>query len=149
MNYLKLMQKNLSIRIIGCFFILYKGECCDMAKMSESNNQVEMFACANCGLEVRTKHSEFVEGTNCPKCKKPLFLVGQKNNMNLKINVEVSEALKGLKAVQREARKATAALKELEEQQKRNLLLPPGLKTGIPESIIRELIGPRGSESSD
>ena len=116
-----------------------------MAKMSESNNQVEMFACANCGLEVRTKHSEFVEGTNCPKCKKPLFLVGQKNNMNLKINVEVSEALKGLKAVQREARKATAALKELEEHKKKFPLSIYEMKTTCPrcgsENIEENLKG--------
>ncbi|MBP1950282.1 hypothetical protein [Virgibacillus litoralis] len=36
------------------------------------------------------------------------------------IMADVSDALKGLKAVQREAKKGTAALKELEEQQKRN-----------------------------
>ena len=32
------------------------------------------------------------------------------------VDIDVSGALKGLKAVQREARKATAALKELDEQ---------------------------------
>lgn len=38
----------------------------------------------------------------------------------LKVNVDVSEAIKGLKAVQREAKKATAALKELEEETKKH-----------------------------
>lgn len=45
-----------------------------------------------------------------------------KPSMTIKPSREVrpkSEALKGLKAVQREAKKATQALKELEEQQKR------------------------------
>lgn len=37
----------------------------------------------------------------------------------LHIDVDVSDALKGLKAVQREARQATKALRELEEQQMR------------------------------
>ncbi|WP_051359544.1 hypothetical protein [Paucisalibacillus globulus] len=37
----------------------------------------------------------------------------RKNN-DLKLNIECSEAIKGLKAIQREAKKATAALKEVE-----------------------------------
>lgn len=36
----------------------------------------------------------------------------------VRINVDVSEALTGLKAIQREAKKATQALRELEEAQK-------------------------------
>lgn len=39
--------------------------------------------------------------------------------INVKINVDVAEALTGLKAVQREAKKATQVLKELESQMKR------------------------------
>lgn len=38
------------------------------------------------------------------------------------VDIDCSDALKGLKAVQREARKATAALKELEEQKKNKYL---------------------------
>ncbi|MFP5111840.1 hypothetical protein ACSU64_05610 [Bacillaceae bacterium C204] len=41
----------------------------------------------------------------------------RESNKQYKIDVDVSEALKGLKAVQREARKATNALKELKEVQ--------------------------------
>ena len=41
------------------------------------------------------------------------------NPLSLKVNVDASDALTGLKAIQREAKKATAALKELEEQQKK------------------------------
>ncbi|MBB6451996.1 putative RNA-binding Zn-ribbon protein involved in translation (DUF1610 family) [Salirhabdus euzebyi] len=37
---------------------------------------------------------------------------------NVHINVDVSEAVKGLKAVQREVRKTIAALKEVDEIQK-------------------------------
>jgi hypothetical protein len=40
----------------------------------------------------------------------------QKPVGEIKVDIDVSDALKGLKAVQREARKATAALKELDEQ---------------------------------
>lgn len=40
------------------------------------------------------------------------------------VDIDVSDALKGLKAVQREARKATAALKELEAQQDKMAYLP-------------------------
>lgn len=47
----------------------------------------------------------------------------EKANENLlsvktKVNIDVSEALTGLKAIQREAKKATQALRELEEAQK-------------------------------
>ncbi|MFD2133327.1 hypothetical protein ACFSKI_19110 [Pseudogracilibacillus auburnensis] len=41
----------------------------------------------------------------------------------LTVDIDCSDALKGLKAVQREARKATAALKELEVKQN-NMGLP-------------------------
>ncbi|WP_434750243.1 hypothetical protein [Paenibacillus amylolyticus] len=40
------------------------------------------------------------------------------NEISARINVDVSEALTGLKAIQREAKKATQALRELEEAQK-------------------------------
>jgi hypothetical protein len=37
--------------------------------------------------------------------------------LHIKVNVDVSEALTGLKALQREAKKATQALRELEDAQ--------------------------------
>ncbi|MFK4473701.1 hypothetical protein ABH897_003432 [Paenibacillus sp. RC73] len=40
------------------------------------------------------------------------------NEISARINVDVSEALAGLKAIQREAKKATQALRELEAAQK-------------------------------
>lgn len=42
----------------------------------------------------------------------------------LKVDIDCSDALTGLKAIQREAKKATAALKELEVQQDSMLDLP-------------------------
>lgn len=39
-------------------------------------------------------------------------------DLTVRINVDVSEALTGLKAIQREAKKATQALRELEAAQK-------------------------------
>lgn len=39
------------------------------------------------------------------------------NELSVRINVDVSEALTGLKAIQREAKKATQALRELEAAQ--------------------------------
>lgn len=50
-----------------------------------------------------------------PPQKKKQVNVGE-----FKVDIDCSEALIGLKAVQREARKVTQALKELEEQQKKN-----------------------------
>ncbi len=89
---------------------------------------------------------KFTDGLSCEKCGGPTTATitrpGEKPSMTirprkedgprkrsvgqLKIDVDVSEALKGLKAVQREARRATAALKELEKQQLRNSLTPNG-----------------------
>jgi hypothetical protein len=43
----------------------------------------------------------------------------------LTVEIDCSDALKGLKAVTREAKKATSALQELEEQQKRVFKEPP------------------------
>lgn len=43
----------------------------------------------------------------------------ESNDVTVKVNVDCSQALTGLKAVTREAKKATAALKELEEQQEK------------------------------
>ena len=40
----------------------------------------------------------------------------QSRELTVKVNVDVSEALTGLKALQREAKEATKALRELEEQ---------------------------------
>jgi hypothetical protein len=48
----------------------------------------------------------------------------ESNNLYVKVNVDCTEALTGLKAVAREAKKATAALKELEEQQSKVNDLP-------------------------
>lgn len=44
---------------------------------------------------------------------------GNIRGISIEVDIDASDAMKGLKAIQREARKATAALKELEEQQNR------------------------------
>ena len=48
------------------------------------------------------------------------------------VDIDVSGALKGLKAIQREARKATAALKEFEEHKKKFPLSIYEMKTTCP-----------------
>lgn len=40
--------------------------------------------------------------------------------LNVKVDVDIAEAIRGLKAVQREAKKATQALRELEAEDRRN-----------------------------
>lgn len=47
-------------------------------------------------------------------------------SIEIEVNIDVSEALTGLKAVQREAKEATKALRELEAQIKINSALPSG-----------------------
>lgn len=41
-----------------------------------------------------------------------------RGELSIKVNVDVSEAITGLKAIQREARDAAKALRELEEAQR-------------------------------
>ncbi|NEY99253.1 hypothetical protein [Heyndrickxia shackletonii] len=53
-------------------------------------------------------------------------------SLEVKVDVDCTEALKGLKAITRAAKKATAALKELEEQQNK--------LSGISISFSRELV---------
>ncbi|WML44076.1 hypothetical protein [Neobacillus sp. PS3-40] len=47
----------------------------------------------------------------------------ESNTKSIKLDIDCSEALKGLKAIQREARKATTSLKELVEQQKEQIVV--------------------------
>lgn len=60
------------------------------------------------------------DGRACSQCgghlhvKRPIAIEDTKSAGQIKLDVDCEDALKGLKAVQREAKKATAALKELE-----------------------------------
>lgn len=53
---------------------------------------------------------KYVEGEPTEK------YVGKRNALTVKVDVDVSEALTGLKALQREAKKATQAIRELETE---------------------------------
>lgn len=56
---------------------------------------------------------------------------------NLKIEIDVSDALKGLKALQREARKATAEVKKLQDLMKMKGKLPGQIKSyGLKPSMV-------------
>jgi NAD-dependent SIR2 family protein deacetylase len=110
--------------------------------MAENRESIEgkltTLKCMECGYrEVFTERQfEFTDGFSCCVCKGPVQRTitrpGDKirnrkmeprNNATpfekLTVDIDCKEALKGLKAVTREAKKATAALKELEEQQSR------------------------------
>ncbi|CEG25998.1 hypothetical protein [Bacillus sp. B-jedd] len=65
------------------------------------------------------------------------------DSLKVKIEVECAEALKGLKAVTREAKKATAALKELEEQQKKvEFVVPLNLDGKAVAKVLHENLNP-------
>ena len=65
----------------------------------------------------------------------------QSREVRVKVDVDVSEALTGLKALQREAREATKALRELEEAQKRSQALPRVPFVGHPNTSAVEIDG--------
>ncbi len=84
------------------------------------------YKCMKCFAEMSvSKQRELrMDGRNCFLCKGPIQKVENKKSVgSFTVDIDCSDALKGLKAVQREAKKATAALKELEEQKKRNTFL--------------------------
>lgn len=110
-----------------------------MAEKRESNEgKLTTLECMECGYrEVFTERQfKYTDGLRCYICDGPVRPVITKpgepiRNRRMKtkvkkritageltIDVDVSDALKGLKAVQREAKKATAALKEFEKQKK-------------------------------
>ncbi|WP_187386123.1 hypothetical protein [Paenibacillus tuaregi] len=45
-------------------------------------------------------------------------MAGNTGELGVKVNVDITDAIRGLKAVQREAKKAAQALRELETAQK-------------------------------
>src|SRR5690625_4537645 len=70
----------------------------------------------------------------------------KKNDMSIKITADVSNALKGLKAVQREARKTTAALKEFE--QAHNKVKEVAYKCGVSgKELVSLLVNSRGDSN--
>lgn len=69
-------------------------------------------------------------------------LIGEKGNKSydartITVGIDCSDALKGLKAVQREARKTAAALKEVEELQK--IIVVKGTEMNLDPEIIKNL----------
>jgi DNA-directed RNA polymerase subunit RPC12/RpoP len=96
-----------------------------MAEKRESNKG-ELYKCSGCGrLEIIFPNNPRKDGRSCKDCGGHMSFYGFAgiDYSNCKsligINVDCSEALTGLKAVTREAKKATAALKELEDQQEK------------------------------
>jgi type IV pilus biogenesis protein CpaD/CtpE len=73
--------------------------------------------------------------------------INKSRELTIKVDVDVSEALTGLKALQREAKKATQALRELEEAQNGNTCnitvnIPDKVdSTKIAEEIKHSLVG--------
>jgi hypothetical protein len=93
--------------------------CCDMAEKRESNG------CPVCGM------------TKQCRCYVPKKSIGK-----LTVDIDCSDALKGLKAVTREAKKATAALKELEEQQSKSVTIKidgPILNGTVSKAVIEDI----------
>jgi hypothetical protein len=65
-----------------------------------------------------------MEGRNCFLCRGPIQKVENKTSIgSLSVDIDCSNAIKGLKDIQRESKKATAALKELEEQKENKYLV--------------------------
>lgn len=73
------------------------------------------------GMSTSMKMSEFYTIEEQKELSDQAKSVGE---LTAKLSIDVSDALTGLKAVQRGARKATQSLKELEEQQDKMIDLP-------------------------
>lgn len=94
-----------------------------MADKSESiEGRYAIWCCMGCGHNhyIR-KDSCTQDGLNCEKCRGPVKLVGDTNQKpaplrktTISVGVDVSNAIKGLKVLQREAKKTVQALKEVD-----------------------------------
>jgi len=103
-----------------------------MADNKSCEGKVTTLQCMVCNFrEVFTERQfKFVDGYSCFVCDGPVMPMvtksgegvinrktisqNNKNKLDIIANIDCSDALKGLKSIQREAKKATAALKELE-----------------------------------
>ncbi|RDW17623.1 hypothetical protein CWR48_13995 [Oceanobacillus arenosus] len=110
-----------------------------MADNKSCEGKLTTLECMKCGYrEVFTEQQfRFTDGLSCDVCNGPTQpaltrpedkirnrrMKSQSTKTNLSMNMDFSESIKGLKAIQREAKKATAALKELEEQKKEKYLV--------------------------
>lgn len=116
-----------------------------MADNKKSSKENILYQCLECKRHRVIKNG--IDGSRCNYCDGHLIPIGPTNLPStregkktihygeLTVGVDVSEAIKGLKAVQREAKKTTAALKELEEQQTRNQSLP-NIKGYSPHTVV-------------
>ncbi|SFL39088.1 hypothetical protein SAMN04487943_101312 [Gracilibacillus orientalis] len=118
-----------------------------MADNKSCEGKLTTLECFSCGFrEVFTERQfNFTDGLSCYLCNGPVSpsitksgetvrnrrmkkvkdyqgvdWASGKDHTAINIRVDCEDALKGLKAVQREAKKTTAVLKELEEQQKKH-----------------------------
>ena len=109
-----------------------------MADNKSCEGKLTTLECMECGYrEVFTERQfKCTDGLTCDVCNGPvsptLTRPGEKirnrrmkkRNGSLSLDIDCSDAIKGLKSVQREAKKATAALKELgNEQTKEHMLV--------------------------
>lgn len=59
--------------------------------------------------------------------------------LNVKVNVDIAETIRGLKAIQREAKKATQALRDLEAAQVNPVYYASGLREYSTDDLRMEL----------
>ncbi|CEG28092.1 hypothetical protein [Bacillus sp. B-jedd] len=124
-----------------------------MAEKRESNEGM-LYECVKCERrEVILANNPRTDGRSCSHCGGALMfsyfvgidLSGRKDNSALTITLkaDVSDALTGLKAVTREAKKATAALKDVDDITSKKVLVikpKPGIKLTdeAKQKILRE-----------
>lgn len=106
-----------------------------MADIKSSEGKLTTLECMECGYrEVFTERQfKFTDGLSCYVCNgptRPTFTrqgdkirnrrmdkeLNRIGDINSKNGIDVANTIKGLKAIQREAKKATASLKELEDK---------------------------------
>lgn len=101
----------------------FKCLVCDHKELMEVKKGTEVMPCPKCNgafVDVWYMH-KYKKRPNPPKSytSKLGDSLSDVGEITAKLSIDCSDALTGLKAVQREARKATRSLKELEEQQKK------------------------------
>lgn len=94
----------------------YKGD--DNMAGKKSSEVMVTYKCMSCYVETSISKCKQMrmDGRSCFLCNGPIQEVEHKvSDTHLKVGVDVSDAIKGLKAVQREARKVARELNAVEQ----------------------------------
>jgi DNA-directed RNA polymerase subunit RPC12/RpoP len=123
------------------------GGCAEMADQSRPKLN---WKCMRCGhvIHISRQKARFFDGATCEECGGPISPINPPktpvtekskpiSELTVKVNIDCSDALKGLKAVQREIRKTVVSFKDLQSTMA-DVAKQGGIHTGITSQEIAD-----------